>query len=256
MPSSSRARCGTAALTSSGWVNSRSVWPTSWSISRPSISASDWFGVDDAAVVDADECHAGRGRVERLLEPTARLLERPRVLLALGQVAQPQHHPSLRPLLVRFRHRIGSVGIVGVAGTVEGGLDEHRSVVADEADRCRLDDLTGHRAAPTGPQLVTIRGIDEVEEERSDERVRFDAAQLGRRRVGRQHAAFGVEQHHGFGQFVEQSPHGRLGRRDPGETLAQAQLHPARCDVGEQNRRDRHEAEDDDRYVRVHDRKG
>ena len=44
-------------------------------------------GVDDPAVVDADERHAGRGRVERLLEPTPRLLERPRVLLALGQVA-------------------------------------------------------------------------------------------------------------------------------------------------------------------------
>ncbi len=60
-------------------------------------------GVDDPAIVDADERHAGRGRVERLLEPTPRLLERPRVLLALGQVAQPQHHPPLGRATRRVR---------------------------------------------------------------------------------------------------------------------------------------------------------
>ena len=168
MPSSSRARCGSAARTSSGWVNSRSVQPTSSSTSQAEHLGQRLVGVDDPAVVEAHERHAGRRRLERLLEPTPRLVERPRLLLALGHVAQPEHHSPLRAQLVGFGDLIVSVGIVGaigVAGTVEGRLDEHRPVIADEADRCRLDDLAGHRATPTGPQVVPIGSLDEVEED-------------------------------------------------------------------------------------------
>ena len=45
-------------------------------------------GVEDRRVVEADERHAGRRRVERLLEAPPRLLERAHPLLALGDVAQ------------------------------------------------------------------------------------------------------------------------------------------------------------------------
>ena len=45
-------------------------------------------GVDDPAVVQTDQRHAGRSGVERLLEPSARLLQRDRTPLAIAHVAQ------------------------------------------------------------------------------------------------------------------------------------------------------------------------
>ena len=66
-------------------------------------------GVEDRRVVEPHERHAGRRRVERLLEAPPRLLEGADPLLALGDVAQADDHP-----------------VVGLAGPVDGGLDERR----------------------------------------------------------------------------------------------------------------------------------
>ena len=112
-------------------------------------------GVDDAAVVDPHERHPGRGGVERLLETATGLLERPRVLLALGQVAQTEHHSPFGAKLVWYFELVGRVvaafaDVVRVPGAVERRLDEYQAVVSDKSHRCRFDDLAGHRPPPTG----------------------------------------------------------------------------------------------------------
>ena len=66
-------------------------------------------GVEDRRVVEAHERHAGRRRVERLLEAPPGLLEGAHALLALGDVAQPDDDAG-----------------VGLAGPVDGRLDERR----------------------------------------------------------------------------------------------------------------------------------
>ena len=88
MPSSSRARWGCAARTSSGWVISRSVQPTSSSTVAAQHLGERLVGVDDPAVVEPDERHPRGRRVERLLEAAPGLVEGPGLLLALGHVTE------------------------------------------------------------------------------------------------------------------------------------------------------------------------
>ena len=237
MPSSSRARCGTAALHVVGVRELAERVPDELVDLDAEHLGERLVGVDDPAVVDAHERHAGRGRVERLLEPAPRLLECPRVLLALGQVAQTQHHPPLRA-----RARSGSRTSLGASSRLRrcpSGLRARWNVASTSTDPSSPTRRTGAGStispaiARRQPARSSSRSAASTRSRKNEriERGRFDAAQLGRRRVGRQHAAFGVEQHHRLGQLVEESPHARLGGGHPGEALAKSELDPARRDV-------------------------
>ena len=201
MPSSSRARCGWAARTSSGWVNSRSVQPTSSSTLAPQHLGQRLVGVDDPAVVEPHQRHAGRGRLERLLEPPARLVEGTRLLLAVGDVAQPDHQSLL----------VGDV----VARHVERGLDHDLAMVGGVHRELQRFDVVAVEAAADRPPTDRDR-------RRWPDRSRWVSTNSRRARsniaerggVARQHDAFGVDQQHRLGQFVEQPADLGLGRLD------------------------------------------
>ena len=171
MPSSSRARCGTAALTSSGWVNSRSVWPTSSSISTPSISASDWL----ASTIRPSSIRTSAMPVGAEWNAC---WNRRRACWSARECCSRSDRSRNRSTIRRSERSSGGSGgfdPVGRRSSVPSGLRARwkvaststDAVVADEADRRRLDDLAGQRPAPTGPQFVAIGSIDEVEEEAS-----------------------------------------------------------------------------------------
>ena len=77
--------------------------------------------VDDAVVGQPNQRHSGRRRVERLLEPPSRLLQRFRGPLPVADVAEDHH---------------GAAPVVG--NGVQGGFDQPgRTVPADEFERRR-----------------------------------------------------------------------------------------------------------------------
>ncbi len=187
-------------------------------------------GVEDRRVVEPHQRHAGRRRVERLLEPSPRLLERAHPLLALGDVAEAHDRPGL-----------------GVPGPVDGRLDERarRPVGVRQAD----GDRRRSPAAPVRQPLVEVgasRRLDDRPELLTREVGDRAAGQLGGLGVGAADDAVVVDRQHRLRQVVEQEAQLGLGVDEPLDRAVEVggdapRLEPGDDDRGgsEQRRHDR-----------------
>jgi hypothetical protein len=104
-------RCGTQVVGMGDLADSR----TDQRRQRPTEHVGERLvGVDDAAVVESNEGHARRRRVERLLEPTPGLLERHGRASTIGDVTQ-QHHQSGATVAIGHRWAMQARPRPGVA---------------------------------------------------------------------------------------------------------------------------------------------
>ena len=175
---------------------SRMLWPTQL-LDRPGEHVGERpVGVEDRRVVEAHEGHAGRRRVERLLEAPPRLLEGAHALLALGDVAQTDDDAG-----------------VGLARPVDGRLDERRQRAVDvrQVERHRRGRAIGApRRQPAG-EVAAAGLVDELGERDADERRHRQPGELGGLGVGAAHDTVGVERDDRFGEVVEQQAQLGLG---------------------------------------------
>ena len=170
-------------------------------LERPSEHVGERLvGVDDLAVVETHERHPGGRRMERLLEAAARLLERDRTLLAVGDIVQDHDQRALGDGGT-VQRRLGQVGTAGHVDHLE-----HRQVPA------RAGAVVGATIAAVGvaaefPALGDRAAVvvgDEAEERPPDQIVDRSSGQHRRPGVGRlDHAVF-VETHHRIGKGIEE----------------------------------------------------
>ncbi len=194
-------------------------------------------GVDDATVVEPHQRHAGRRRLERLLEATPGLVEGTRLLLPLGHVAQPDDQPLLVVDDMVTRH-------------VERHLDDHLAMPGGVHRHQQRVDVVPLEAALDGrpePDLIVVAGL--VDEVGLDELAPGQVEHLQRGGVGRQHDAGGIDQQHRFGQLVEQATDLGLGLFDGGQPAAHALVLAAQVPHAEGERGDGDDADDHDRLV-------
>ena len=200
--------------------------------------------VDDAVVGQPHQRHAGRRRVERLLEAAPGGLERAARALAVGDVAQ--HHDPLAAV----------DGLAEALGTVDRRLDEVRAAVGvDELEHGGVAQVA-HRPVGLGaPLLVGVGALPSVgdvalvvvgdePDERAPEQV-VDRATGERRgaRVGRRDAPVVVEAEHRVGEVVEEAAHVGVVRGERAERRLEAAADVARLEPGEHDRGERHRAD-------------
>ena len=195
-------------------------------------------GVDDAAVVEPHERHPGRRRLERLLEATPCLIERPALLLSLGNVPQPHDQTP-------FAGRTP-----GVAREMERRLDHHPSGRPTEhLDLDRLDLIALEGALDGSPELHLLVAVGVLEQVALDQLATRQIEQREGGGVGAVHDVVGVDQQHRLGQFVEQATDLALGGLDRLELAAHLFRLPAAVpDAGDEHD-DRDGAEADHQQV-------
>ena len=205
-------------------------------------------GVDDATVVEPHQRHPRRRRVERLLEPTAGLLQRHRRTSTVGHVTQ-QHDESASPSV---RH----------GGPVERCLDQvgnafdvdelEHDVVADRAgDIGARVELTcvGLVEVPPLRHRLTVVVTDHLQERAAHEFVDRAPGQHRCSLVRRLDHAAVVQPHDRVGQVVEQPSDLGLGAREFTDRASEAATDPSgfqdRGDDGHQCERcdTRHQAD-------------
>ena len=156
--------------------------------------------IDDLAVVETHERHPGGRRMKGLLEAAARLLERDRTLLAVGDIVQDHDQRALGDGGT-VQRRLGQVGTAGHVDHLE-----HRQVPA------RAGAVVGAIIAAVGvaaefPALSDRAAVvvgDEAEERPPDQIVDRSSGQHRRPGVGRlDHPVF-VETHHRIGKGIEE----------------------------------------------------
>ena len=204
--------------------------PSSSSTGRAEHVGERAVGVEDRRVVEAHEGHAGRRRVERLLEAPPRLLERPHALLALGDVAEPDDDAG-----------------VGLAGPVDGRLDERREGAVDvrqvERDGSRRAVRTSGRQPPR--EVAAPRLVDELGERHADERRHGQPRELGRLGVGAPHDTVRIQRHHCLGEVVEQQAQLGLGVDEALDRAVQVTVDASRLQPRDDDGGRRQQGDDD-----------
>ncbi len=159
-------------------------------------------GVDDPAVVEPDEGHTGRRRMERLLETPARLFEGDGAARPVGDVAQQHHESAATAAVVHRRSVQRRLDEMGIAVRVD---QFEQDVIADRAGH--VEGL-GHRVveSPSLGDDVTIRIADHLEERPTHQFVHRATGEQGGAPVGRLDDPVRVEPHDRIGKIVEESP--------------------------------------------------
>ena len=185
-------------------------------------------GVDDRRVVEPHECHAGRRRVEGLLEAAPGLLQCPHPLLPLGDVAQADDHCS-----------------AGLAWEVDVGLDDRRrrSLRLQQPQREGRHGVTAPTSGQPLGELVAV--LHQLVEPETDERAA--ARQLGGLGVGAADDAVVVDRHDAFRQVVQEQPQLGLGVDQPVDGAVEVTGDPPRLEPRDDDRGDGEQGGDDRR---------
>ena len=173
--------------------------------------------------------------MEGLLKAPAGLVQRERLLLPLGDVAEPHDEA-----LLEIEHRC-------VPWQVERGLDAVAlDGATDDFHLERLDVLALEGTMQCGGQLDLALAADVVHEVGVDHLAPIEIEHRQRCEVGGSHDAVTVDQHDGFGQLVEEAAHLGLGCFDQGQLVAHPDGLPTDVPDTHRERDDRQRTDDDD----------